>query len=64
MEAAVGATSGSKRARVVGLAISPYLIVANMALAVAGLATFAAHKTLLWLGLVAVAGGWSSAWSP
>lgn len=61
MEASATCSRGD---RLLGLAISPYLIVATVLVAAGGLAVAGALDLRLWLVLVAAAAGWSSAWSP
>lgn len=64
MEAFAEDLAGSRRDRLLGLAVSPYLITTAMMVAALVLATKEGRDLPLWLVLVAVAAGWSAAWSP
>lgn len=63
-EASTRSALGSRAERLLGLAISPYLIATASAVAAGGVAATRPGDLPLWLVLVAGAAGWSSAWSP
>ncbi len=54
----------SRAEGLLGLAISPYLIVTAVVAGAAGVAITDSLDLPLWLVLVASTAGWSSAWSP
>lgn len=64
MEASAQRVSDSPRDRLLGMAVSPYVIVSAIVAGTACVAVLGARDLSLWLFLVAGAAGWSSAWSP
>jgi hypothetical protein len=64
MEASAEQGPASRVDRLLGLAISPHLIVSVVLLTAAGIVAVAGRDLTLWVGVLAVAAGWSSAWSP
>jgi len=54
----------SRADRLQGMAISPYVILGTVVCAAGALSVASGMDVRWWLVLVALAAGWSSAWSP
>lgn len=64
MDASAGNLRGARAEGALSLAVSPRLIAISVGAAAIGLTAFGVEDVSSWLVVVAVAAGWSSAWSP